>query len=57
MTSFINSTDSVVNKAGRSLVGVLAAVLMGGTFLLAATGPAMTTGVQVAANSDIVVVA
>lgn len=52
MTNFFNSTD-----AFRSLVGVFAAVLMGGTFLLAATGPAITTGVQVAANSDIVSVA
>ena len=43
--------------AFRNMVGVVAAILMGSTFLLAATGPAITTGVQVAANSDIVSVA
>ncbi|WP_426167161.1 hypothetical protein [Sandarakinorhabdus sp. DWP1-3-1] len=48
---------SNTTAAFRNLVGVVAAVLMGSTFLLAATAPAITTGVQVAANSDIVGVA
>ncbi len=52
MTNLFNTT-----AAFRTLVGVVAAVLMGSTFLLAATAPAITTGVQVAANSDIVSVA
>lgn len=52
MTTLFNSSAAL-----RNLVGVVAAVLMGSTFLLAATAPAITTGVQVAANSDIVSVA
>lgn len=35
MSNFFNNNDAV-----RSLVGVIAAVLIGGTFLLAAAGPA-----------------
>lgn len=52
MTNLFTRTAAV-----RNLVGVVAAMLMGSTFLLAATAPAITTGVQVAANSDIVGVA
>jgi hypothetical protein len=38
VTKFFNSNDAV-----RSLVGLVAAVLMGGTFLLAAAGPAVAS--------------
>ncbi|MFZ4689909.1 MAG: hypothetical protein ACOYLS_11775 [Polymorphobacter sp.] len=36
MNKVFNSSDTV-----RSLVGIIAAVVMGGTFLLAAAGPAV----------------
>ena len=49
MTKFFN-----LNDTARSLVGIVAAVLMGGTFLAAAAGPAAVAGTQ---NSNIVRVA
>ncbi len=53
MTNFFNNSETL-----RSFIGVVAALLMGGTFLLAAAGPAVApAGVNFAANSDIVSVA
>jgi hypothetical protein len=49
MTKFFN-----LNDTARSLVGIFAAVLMGGTFLAAAAGPAAVAGNQ---ESNIVRVA
>ncbi len=53
MTKFLAQTD-----LAKSLIGVVAAVLMGGTLMLAATAPALSPApVAFAANSDIVGVA
>jgi hypothetical protein len=49
MTKFFN-----LNDTARSFVGVIAAVLMGGTFLAAAAGPAAVASTQ---TSNIVRVA
>jgi hypothetical protein len=49
MTKFFS-----LNDTARSLVGVVAAVLMGGTFLAAAAGPAAVASAQ---NANIVRVA
>ena len=49
MTKFFS-----LNDTARSFVGVIAAVLMGGTFLAAAAGPAAVAGTQ---TSNIVRVA
>nr|WP_310524723.1 hypothetical protein [Polymorphobacter sp.] len=49
MTKFFNNSDTL-----RSLVGAIAAVVLGGTFLLAAAGPAVASQVQTTAESNIV---
>ncbi|GGE11525.1 hypothetical protein GCM10011529_17310 [Polymorphobacter glacialis] len=53
MSNFFNNSDTM-----RSLVGIFAAVVMGGTFIVAAAGPAFAadTGsqVKVSAESNIV---
>ena len=51
MTRFFNRSEAL-----RSLVGAIAAVLIGGTFLAAAAGPAFAAqnSVNFAANSNIV---
>ena len=50
MSQFFNQSETL-----RNLIGVVAAVLLGGTFLLAAAGPAIASPVQTAAiESNIV---
>jgi hypothetical protein len=52
MTSFFNHSDTL-----RSVVGAIAAVVLGGTFLVAAAGPAVAgtaSQVNIAAESNIV---
>lgn len=51
MTSLFKSSETL-----RSLVGVIAAVVLGGTFLAAAAGPAVAgeNSVNFAPNSNIV---
>ncbi len=55
MTNFFNAND-----AARSLIGIIAAVLIGGTFVVAAAGPAVaapaafTNSVNSDTNSNIV---
>jgi len=55
MTNFFNSSETL-----RSLVGIVAAAVIGGTFLLAAAGPAVAApvafenSVNFTANSNIV---
>ena len=52
MTKFFTSNSDTL----RSLIGAIAAVVLGGTFLLAAAGPAVASPsqVQTAAESNIV---
>ena len=53
MTKFLNNSLMF-----RNMVGAFAALIIGGTFLTAAAGPAVAaTQVNIAANSDIVGVA
>ena len=53
MSNFFNNSDTM-----RSLVGIFAAVVMGGTFIVAAAGPAFAADagsqVKVSAESNIV---
>jgi hypothetical protein len=49
MSQFFKSSDTF-----RSLIGMVAAVVIGGTFLLAAAGPAVASEVNVPAVSNIV---